>query len=30
MINLPTISYTLKAALIKYVEKTPKLMTVSF
>ena len=29
MTNLPTVSYTLKAALIKYAEKTPKLMTVS-
>ena len=29
MTNLPTVSYTLKAALIKYVEKTLELMTVS-
>lgn len=29
MTNLPTVSYTLKEALIKYAEKTPKLMTVS-
>ena len=29
MTNLPTVSYTLKAALNKYVQKTPKFTIVS-